>query len=96
MTDEQIAGEYPEGVKQIGRWHDMPNGNGVIIVETSDQEALTSFIMSWSGMCTFPIVKPVVDDATARKLMKAMLNSQKGELLSVSYTHLTLPTNREV
>ena len=24
MTDEQIAGEYPEGVKQIGRWHDMP------------------------------------------------------------------------
>ena len=54
----------------------MPNGNGVIIVETSDQEALTSFIMSWSGMCTFPIVKPVVDDATARKLMKAMLDSQ--------------------
>ena len=52
MTDEQIAAEYPEGVKQIGRWHDMPNGNGVIIVETSDQEALTSFIMSWSGMCT--------------------------------------------
>ena len=29
MTDEQIAGEYPEGVKQIGRWHDVPNGNGV-------------------------------------------------------------------
>ena len=76
MTDEQIAGEYPEGVKQIGRWHDMPNGNGVLIVETSDQEALTSFIMSWSGMCTFPIVKPVVDDATARKLMTAMLDSQ--------------------
>ena len=76
MTDEQIAGEYPEGVKQIGRWHDVPNGNGVIIVETRDQEALTSFIMNWSGMCTFPIVKPVVDDATARKLMKAMLDSQ--------------------
>tara|TARA_E500000331_G_scaffold2895_1_gene3007 strand:+ start:334 stop:564 length:231 start_codon:yes stop_codon:yes gene_type:complete len=76
MTDEQIAGEYPEGVKQIGRWHDMPNGNGVVIVETNDQEALTSFIMSWSGMCTFPIVKPVVDDATGRKLMTAMLDSQ--------------------
>ena len=76
MTDEQIAGEYPAGVSQIGRWHDVPNGNGVIIVETSDQEALTSFIMNWSGMCTFPIVKPVVDDATARKLMKAMLDSQ--------------------
>ena len=54
----------------------MPNGNGVIIVETSDQEALTSFILSWSGMCTLPIVKPVVDDATARKLMTVMLDSQ--------------------
>ena len=30
MTDEQIAGEYPAGVSQIGRWHDVPNGNGWI------------------------------------------------------------------
>ena len=28
MTDEQIKGEYPDGVKQIGRWHDTPNGRG--------------------------------------------------------------------
>ena len=28
MTDEQIAGEYPDGVKQVGRWHDLPNGTG--------------------------------------------------------------------
>ena len=27
-TNEQIAGEYPEVIKQIGRWKDMPNGNG--------------------------------------------------------------------
>ena len=27
-TEEQIAKEYPVGVKQIGRWHDVPNGNG--------------------------------------------------------------------
>ncbi len=33
MTDEQIENEYPTSVKQIGRWHDVPNGNGVIIVE---------------------------------------------------------------
>ena len=30
MTDEQIAGEYPDGVSQISRWHDIPNG----LVET--------------------------------------------------------------
>ena len=31
MTEEEIAGEYPDGVKQVGRWHDVPNGNGWIV-----------------------------------------------------------------
>ncbi len=57
-------------------WHDVPNGNGWIVVEASDQEALTSWIMGWSGQCTFPTVTPVVDDATARKLVNAMLAAQ--------------------
>ena len=61
MTDEQIAGEYPAGVSQIGRWHDVPNGNGWIVVETDNQEALTSWIMGWSGQCKFTVT-PVVDD----------------------------------
>ena len=78
MTTEQIAGEHPDGVKQIGRWHDVPNGNGWIVVEADDQEALTSWIMGWSGQCTFPTVTPVVEDDTARKLVKAMLASQQG------------------
>ena len=39
MTDEQIANECPEGVTKIGRWHDVPNGCGVMIVETNDQNA---------------------------------------------------------
>ena len=76
MTEEQIAGEYPDGVTQITRWHDVPNGNGVIIVETDNQENLTSWMMSWSSMCTFPIVKPVVDDQTGRKLVQELLASQ--------------------
>jgi len=38
MTDEQITGEYPADVKQIGRWHDVANGSGVIIVDTNNQE----------------------------------------------------------
>ena len=78
MTEEQIAGEHPAGVTQIGRWHDIPNGNGWIVVESDNQEALTSWIMSWSGQCTFPTVTPVVDDDTGRKLVKAMLASQQG------------------
>ena len=76
MTDEQIKGEYPAGVKQVGRWHDVPNGNGWIVVETDNQEALTSWLMSWSGQCTFPTVTPVVEDEAGRRLVQAMLASQ--------------------
>lgn len=25
MTEEQRAGEVPEGVNLVGRWHDLPN-----------------------------------------------------------------------
>ena len=76
MTEEQIAWEYPDGVKQIGRWHDLPNGRGVVILETDDQEALTMWIMGWSGLATFPIVTPVVDDTDGRKIVNAMLAAQ--------------------
>jgi hypothetical protein len=78
MTEEQISGEYPSGVKAIGRWHDIPNGNGWMVVETDNQEALTSWIMGWSGMATFPTVTPVLGDDAARKVVKAMLASQQG------------------
>ena len=70
--------EYPADVKQIGRWHDAANGSGLIIVDTDNQESLTGWIMGWSGACTFPIVKPVLDDANARKAIKAMIANQKG------------------
>ena len=76
MTQEQIDGEYPDGVKQIGRWHDMPNGRGWVVVEADNQEALTSWMMGWSGSATFPIVAPVMDDTNGRKLMKAILDGQ--------------------
>ena len=76
MTEEQIVGEYPDGITQITRWHDVPNGNGWVVVETDNQEALTSWIMSWSDSVIFPVVTPVVDDNTARKLVRAKLASQ--------------------
>ncbi len=77
MTDEQIEGEYPDGVKQIGRWHDTPNGRGWVVVETDNVEALTTWMMGWSGQATFPIITPVMDDTNGRKMMKAMIASQQ-------------------
>ena len=78
MTDEQIAGKYPADVKQTSRWHDAANGSGVIIVDTDNQESLTGWIMGWFGACTFPTIKPVLDDANERKAIKAMIANQKG------------------
>ena len=78
MTDEQISGEYPDGVSPVGRWHDVPNGNGWIVVESDNQEALTSWIMGWSSQCTFPTVTSVLEDDGTRKLVKEMLASQQG------------------
>ena len=72
MTEEQRAGEVPDGVNLIGRWHDLPNGWGVAIVEAESQEEMTSWMMSWSGACTFPVITPVVDDDTGTKLLKQM------------------------
>ena len=48
----------------------VENNNGPKLHTLSmsfNQESLTGWIMGWSGACTFPIVKPVLDDANARK-----------------------------
>ena len=72
MSEEERAKEAPDGVSLKGRWHDLPNGWGVAIVEAESQEALTAWTMSWSGACTFPVITPVVDDDTGTKLLKQM------------------------
>lgn len=42
MSEEERAKEAPDGVNLVGRWHDLPNGWGVAIVEAEFQEALTA------------------------------------------------------
>ena len=77
MSDEMIAGEYPEDVKKIARWHDVASGTGQIVVDADDTEVLPGYIMRRSPQCTFPVVSPVVDDDTGRKLVKAFIASQE-------------------
>ena len=76
MTDEQIAGEIPNGLRLICRYHDLPNGSGFAVVETDSQDAITAWALSWSGLCTFPVIKTVVDDDTGRKMIREMLDKQ--------------------
>ena len=72
MSEEEREKETPDGVNLVGRWHDLPNGWGVAIVEAESQEVLTGWAMSWSRACTFPVITPVVDDDTGTKLLKQM------------------------
>ena len=57
---------------------DKQSDTQAFFAKADDQEALTSWIMGWSGQCKFPTVTPVLEDAPARKLVKAMLASQQG------------------
>ena len=72
MSDEEIATEFPEGMTIVGRWHDIANGSGLMIADVSSEEALTSWMYGWSSLATFPVVKPVLDDGSARRLIQSM------------------------
>ena len=72
MSEEEIATEFPEGMTIIGRWHDIANGSGLMIADVSSEEALTSWMYGWSSLATFPVVKPVLDDGSARRLIQSM------------------------
>ena len=72
MSAEQIAAEVPPNVKILARYHDVPNGTGITILETDDQEAMTAWTLGWATMCHFPIVKPMLDDNAARALIKQL------------------------
>jgi hypothetical protein len=72
MSEEEIATEFPEGMTVIGRWHDIANGSGLMIADVSSEEALTSWMYGWSSLATFPVVKPVLDDGSARRLIQSM------------------------
>lgn len=72
MSEEEIATEFPEGMTVIGRWHDIANGAGLMIADVSSEEALASWMYGWSSLATFPVVKPVLDDGSARRLIQTM------------------------
>ena len=57
------------GVEQIGRWHDLGAGKGVVICESDDLSAVQSWALNWNGVLD-PIVTPVLDDDEARAVIK--------------------------
>ena len=65
MTPEQDAADRGNRIKQIGRWHDMARGRGVVICECDSAEALTNWALNWNVLLDAEVV-PVLDDAEVR------------------------------
>ena len=72
MTPADDVSDAGIGVTIVGRWHAVGSGSGVLIAETDDAAALTSFMVNWAGLCDITIT-PVTDDATTRAVLNGKL-----------------------
>jgi len=70
MTPEQDAADRGSRIKQIGRWHDLARGRGVVICESDSAEALANWALNWNGLLDAEVV-PVLDDNDTRALSKS-------------------------
>lgn len=61
-----------EGVKILGRWHDMSSRTGVIILEASDAAAIQRYVGQWNPHMDID-VSPVLDDEESAKVARAIL-----------------------
>jgi hypothetical protein len=76
LTPKQRS-DAGEGVKIVGRWHDLAAGMGVLIAETDNLTALNRYLGQWNPFMDVEVV-PVLDDeesAAAAKLIIADLSN---------------------
>jgi hypothetical protein len=65
-----------EGVKIIGRWHDLAARTGVIILESNDLAAVQRYIGLWSPYMETDLV-PVLDDEEATAVGRHIIAANK-------------------
>ena len=46
----KTGGQPPQGVKMLGRWHDVANGTGFCISEADDASAIARWALEWSDL----------------------------------------------
>lgn len=61
--------ELGSGLKMIGRWHDVVEGTGVLIVEADRAEDLAHYLTGWSFVMDLTAV-PVLDDEESAAALK--------------------------
>ncbi len=74
MTPEQDAADRGSQVKQIGRWHDIARGRGVVICESDSAEAVANWRLNWNSLMDVDLA-PVLDDNETRALGKGRSQS---------------------
>lgn len=57
----KTAGQPPEGIKLLGRWHDVANGTGISISEADDASAMARWVLEWSDLMDME-VHPALND----------------------------------
>ncbi len=67
LDGPELAG--PEGLRIVGRWHDIVAGNGVAIIECDDPKVLAAWNVQWNSVLDVSIV-PALDDAAAQQALK--------------------------
>jgi hypothetical protein len=65
-----------EGVKIIGRWHDVVARTGVAIVEADDLLAVQRYNLRWNPHMDLTIA-PVVDDEEAATVYRELVEATK-------------------
>jgi len=66
----ETGGLPPEGVKMIGRWHDMGALEGYLIAETDNVALIGKWLTEWNDKLVFETV-PVIPDEEAAEVVRA-------------------------
>ena len=61
-------GQPPEGVKLVGRWHDIAGGRGFTLVESDDPVAVGKFIKEWIDVMSSEVIPLLSDEQLAKVL----------------------------
>ena len=77
MTPAERA-DVGEGVRLIGRWHDMSSRTGVAIIESSEAAAVERFIGQWNPYMDVDLA-PVLDDEETAAVAQQVLADNRAK-----------------
>jgi hypothetical protein len=66
MTEEDQKAEL-DGVRLIGRWHDVVSFSGVAVAEADSAQAISRWLLKWNSIIDCEYV-PVLDDEETRAI----------------------------